>query len=121
MLLFGGYDGTAFLGDGAAYNPATDTWRTLATLGALSPRSNFVAVWTGQKLVIWGGNDNRAVFNTGATYDPVADNWSSFSLPFVLPGRAMASGIWTGTSVLIWGGATMSGPAYPSSGVWLGL
>lgn len=43
------------LGDGAAYDPATDTWRPLSRRGAPSPRWPHVTAWTGAELIVWGG------------------------------------------------------------------
>ena len=40
---------------GSAYNPATDTWRTLAP-SPLTPRRHPVVVWTGEEMVVWGGD-----------------------------------------------------------------
>jgi hypothetical protein len=40
--------------DGAAYDPATDTWRRLPP-GPLTARSGPSAIWTGQEVVILGG------------------------------------------------------------------
>lgn len=117
MLVFGGYDGASFLADGAIYNPDTDTWRPMTTNGALSPRSNFVEVWTGNKLLIWGGNDTRVVFGTGTEYDPSTDVWSAFSVPLTTRGLFGGSAVWTGTEVLAWGGDTMQPGTYPSTGV----
>lgn len=71
--------GLQILGDGAAYNPVTDTWRRNSHKHAPSPRFGHFAVWTGSRMLIWGG---KAVDVWGATapgggaYDPVADTWT---------------------------------------------
>jgi hypothetical protein len=57
FLVWGGAsadDGTA-LGDGAEYDPTTDSWTPLPGAGAPSPRSLSTSVWTGSELVVWGG------------------------------------------------------------------
>jgi N-acetylneuraminic acid mutarotase len=41
------------LDDGAAYDPATDTWRTLPPAPILGRRWG-VAVWTGEEMLVWG-------------------------------------------------------------------
>jgi hypothetical protein len=42
------------LEDGAAYDPATDRWRTLEPVSLLG-RGFPVTTWTGQEMVVWGG------------------------------------------------------------------
>jgi hypothetical protein len=51
----GGLNGDA-LGDGARYDPSTDTWRTMSTIGSPTARFRAGAVWTGIELLIWGGD-----------------------------------------------------------------
>jgi hypothetical protein len=53
--------------DGAAYDPATDTWRPIADAPA-PVDARQVAVWTGEEMVVTA--------TTGAfAYDPAADAW----------------------------------------------
>jgi N-acetylneuraminic acid mutarotase len=79
LLLFGGRpSGSGATKDGFAYNPATGTWRQLASSGAPSARYDAFAAWTGDRLVIVGGSDaNGAPLATAAKYDPIADAWSA--------------------------------------------
>lgn len=62
--------GTCFLDDGAAYDPATDTWRDLPA-GPLAPRDRHVAAWTGEAMLVFGGccRGNR-YFADAAVYSP---------------------------------------------------
>ncbi|CAG0978882.1 hypothetical protein GPROT1_02140 [Gammaproteobacteria bacterium] len=53
MVIFGG-ETTGLLNDGAAYNPATDTWISNAT-GAPQARKNHKAFWIGHQVLIFGG------------------------------------------------------------------
>ncbi len=47
MIVWGGIDGDRkVLGDGAKYDPKTNTWSSIATTGAPAPRMRHVAVWT---------------------------------------------------------------------------
>ncbi|NRD46827.1 hypothetical protein HRD50_20130 [Corallococcus exiguus] len=60
MVIWGGTSsncgsGGGVCSDGAAYDPATDTWAPLRTQGAPSARTGHVSVWTGNALFIWGG------------------------------------------------------------------
>jgi N-acetylneuraminic acid mutarotase len=63
----GGNAGANAIPPGGAYDPSTNTWRTLPSNG-LSPRSGQAVVWTGRELLAWGG----AAF-TGFTSKPFAD------------------------------------------------
>ena len=56
MLVWGGYGGDP-LGDGASYDPGSNTWSPIAGLGAPSPRYVHRAVWTGTQMIVWGGRD----------------------------------------------------------------
>src|SRR4051812_5461424 len=53
MIVIGGInvENEQLLTDGAAYNPTTDTWRSIASLpNAVRPLS---AVWTGNDVIVW--------------------------------------------------------------------
>jgi len=61
-IVWGGVPSPALAGDGgdlaaadgAALDPATDTWRRIAP-GPLAGRYGQVAVWTGKEMIVWGG------------------------------------------------------------------
>ena len=78
MIVWGGYflDGSCDSAQGAIYNPATDSWRAMTTVGAPHPRGNGSAVWSGTQMIVWGGS-NRST--NAASYDPVADAWWAVS------------------------------------------
>ncbi len=103
FVIWGGSDGespaTSELGDGAAYNPSTDTWRMLADapIGANSP---LTTTWTGSEVVFWGSYSGRNE-GTGAAYDPAGDTWRA--LPDVDAPFTDASSVWTGSEVVIFG------------------
>lgn len=80
LLIFGGFVyPTGWIGDGAAFNPATATWRALPK-SPLSARRDAMSFWTGQAFVVWGGNDANAAVawsrDDGASYDPAKDRWT---------------------------------------------
>jgi N-acetylneuraminic acid mutarotase len=111
-----------------AYNPTTDTWRTLPSSG-LTPRAHAVTVWTGKELVVWGGlnSDFSAAYGDGARLDPATDTWRRLP-PAPVPARGQASAVWSGHEVLLWGGDTAAGTevgqgaAYdPSTNAWRAL
>jgi len=77
MIVWGGRDAPdvsgAALADGAAYDPATDTWSPLPAAGAPAARVAPVAAWTGSALLIWGGVDASGApieDDPGAAYAP---------------------------------------------------
>lgn len=129
LLIWGGGEGgqTALINynDGAAYNPQTNTWRTLAA-SPLSARSAITGAWTGTELVVWGGfagEDNP--LDDGGAYNPATDKWRTVSTS-PLSARS-ASAQWTGKEVLYWGGGASKvsfndGAAYdPATDKWRSL
>lgn len=96
--------------DGAAYNPADDTWRRLAP-SPLRGRQGQQVVWTGAEVVIWGGTNASGGFDpepAGAAYDPAADTWRTLP-PAPVAGRVLHSATWAGGRMLVWGGMGESG------------
>lgn len=114
--------GQAFVADGAAYDPATGAWRTLAP-GPLEGRTGAAAVWTGTELVVWGGLGATAHLGDGARYDPAADDWTPLPAAPLSP-RSAASAVWTGREVVVLGGQDNAGPRAeaaafdPAAGAW---
>jgi hypothetical protein len=94
-----GYGGTHHA-DGAAYDPAADSWRRLSP-APLSERSSARAVWTGCEVIVWGGYANRGL-DDGAAFEPTTDSWRM--LPEApLGGRVPVAMVWTGDEVIVWG------------------
>ncbi len=133
LLVWGGWRGTygyayaqGFFDDGAAYDPASDTWRPLppAPIEARAPLS----VWTGSELLVWGTSlrvEDRP--RDGATYDPASDAWR------VIPEAPIeltdSTAVWTGAEMIVFGAAldggnhaetpTAIGAAYdPANNTW---
>ncbi len=110
MLVWGGLprpaDPDALMervGDGAAYDPATRSWRTLAPPppGVLGIADEG-AVWTGDEAVFWTGNmpDGPA---SGAVYNPGNDTWRPLpDGPLTI--REGYTSVWTGSEMVILGG-----------------
>ena len=100
----GGCCGDAWDG-GSAYDPAANTWRTLART-PLAPSQGPVGAWTGRELVLfvdgidpasgkpWPGRYARA-----AAYDPATDTWRRIAPPPSTHGTAA----WDGREVLVAG------------------
>lgn len=95
-----------YLGDGARFDPTTNSWSLIAAAGAPTPRARHSAVWTGTRMLIWGGERSGGVVGDGASYDPDGDTWtpvSSVGAPS--PRNAHAAG-WTGHEMVVLGGAS---------------
>ena len=112
MIVWGGVDlNDPFnpLATGARYNPTTNTWTPISTVGAPSGRSAHTAVWTGSKMIIWGGYDGYAqpypnFRSDSAEYDPTTDTWTTLSSANAPSGRVANGAVWTGSRMIIWGG-----------------
>ncbi|HXC24839.1 MAG TPA: hypothetical protein VNU46_02910 [Gemmatimonadaceae bacterium] len=127
----GGYEQVTY-GDGALYEPTTDTWTPMSKNGAPFPRGGESSVWSGKEMLIWGGWDETAgvvkvppeqgpplVMDggsvspfppgdpalSGARYDPITDTWSTMSSNGQPSIRANHAAVWTGTEMIVWGGA----------------
>jgi N-acetylneuraminic acid mutarotase len=132
MIIVGGQaHGESFFADAAAYNPATGSWRKLASMS--SPRFNATLTWTGsQVLAVGGERDFRyAPYTDALAYNRTTDRWRRLSP--MEPGRADHTAVWTGHQLIVWGGRTRaaSGPDYtapthglvydPAADVWSAL
>jgi len=105
MIIWGGYNGLAYLNDGGRYDPVANTWTPASASGAPSARENHTAVWTGSEMIVWGGDTNYvSYFNDGARYDPVANSWTSVSTNAAPTARGNHTAVWTGSEMVIWGG-----------------
>jgi hypothetical protein len=98
VLVWGGgstiEDEVAFV-DGAAYDPAQDTWRSIGA-APIRAGGRQEAVWTGRQMLVWGGSGDAAA------YDPASDRWTP--LPKApLPPLPTPVVVWTGRFMLVWG------------------
>ena len=129
VIVWGGYsyDGSYHTyGDGAAYDPASNTWNAISTNGAPSPRYMHTAVWNGSEMLIWGGTvppSATTVFGDGAKYNPSNDTWRPIPTTGAPTGRYGQTAVWTGSEMIIWGGYNSSflntGSRYsPAANTW---
>jgi len=124
MIVFGGMSsvGTTY-GDGSRYDPATETWTLLPTVGSPGARQSHVAVWTGTEMVVWGGRADTS----GGRYNPATNSWSPTALAGAPQARVNASVVWTGSQMFVWGGEGStgllnSGGRYdPASNTWTSM
>jgi hypothetical protein len=103
MLIWGGATGSwpdeQQLGDGAAYDPSSDTWRSMAP-APIGPNAPIVAEWTGREMVVWGVLRKDGT-GTGAAYDPAADAWRTIPDPPIALNDVHA--VWTGEEIVAFG------------------
>jgi hypothetical protein len=112
LIVWGGLSqGGSFNGDkkntGGRYDPATDSWTKVSTVGAPTGRAAHTAVWTGTEMIVWGGQTGLAAAppeNTGGRYDPATDSWTKVSTAGAPTGRTAHTAVWTGTEMIVWGG-----------------
>jgi hypothetical protein len=126
MIVWGGqhYDGTyAYYGDGARYDPSSDTWTATSLVGAPSGRAFFGHVWTGTVLIVWGGctfNSGGACageVSTGGRYDPASDTWTSTTLQSAPSARsALDLAVWTDGEMIVWGGFAKDTGTFTNTG-----
>ena len=94
--------------NGARYNPETDTWKPISTVGAPKGRVVVLAVWNGTEMVFWGGvndaqNGEGRYVGTGARYNPATDTWTEITTEGA-PSPRLTASVWTGDGLLIFGG-----------------
>jgi hypothetical protein len=94
--------------EGAAYNPATDSWRPLAASG-LPAMELAAAAWTGREMIVFGDNaTGPSGRDVGAAYNPTTNTWRSIATT-PLSQREQMSSTWTGHELVIWGGISFEG------------
>ena len=74
-------NGVPALGAGA-YDPTTDTWRTIAEPPDLTSGDGLInkALWTGTEVIVWG--ERRAALTARwLAYNPITDTWRELAPP----------------------------------------
>lgn len=114
MIIFGGArfgqnNGPSIpLGDGAAYDPATDTWTSIADFPNFTAGSNNIdfngfqkGFWTGSELLVWMNSKYEG------RYDPTTNTWRTPALtesPNWVGLNISSTTLWDGTEMINWGG-----------------
>ena len=89
LVIWGGYltrfEREHYDGEGAAYNPDTDSWRRLAD-GPLPPGYDAMGAWTGDEVVVLVSPmgiepEDYPKFAHAAAYDPASDRWRKLPRP----------------------------------------
>jgi hypothetical protein len=108
MIVWGGRhaSGNGALATGGRFDPATNTWQTMAITDAPAARYQHTSVWTGSEMIVWGGVDSTgAPLKSGASYDPANDSWTTLNQPGTsLVERTAHSALWNGSLMLAYGG-----------------
>jgi hypothetical protein len=107
--------------DGAAYDPAANTWTPIPALagGAIAPEA--AAAWTGSELIIWSATiskDGRSTSTAASAYNPRTKRWRTLPPAPITP-RRLAAAVWAGDRLLVWGGiqnVAADKLAYPDDG-----
>lgn len=118
MLIWGGDGPNGQLGDGAAYNPRSDSWTVLPD-APLSARNAPAAVWTGEEMLLWGGHSTQEAYRDGAAFNPTTRRWRTIpDAPFRSAGLPI--GVWTGSEMIVIAGVnTRDAAAFdPASNLW---
>lgn len=93
-------DGSDFPTDfSARYDPLTDMWVSVSSVGAPDARFSHFAAWTGTRMLVWGGESyyGPILGAPGGLYDPATDTWSTMSLG---GGADSGARVWTGTEMV---------------------
>ena len=109
MIVWGGFNGTTSLGDGARYNPVANAWTALPTSVAPAARYAHTTVWTGTDMIVWGGlGSSSAALGDGVRYSPAGNAWTALSSAGAPSPRGSHTAVWTGTEMIVWGGTNGS-------------
>ncbi|MEM7658985.1 MAG: hypothetical protein AAF399_22875 [Bacteroidota bacterium] len=126
MIIWGGFTDvtTEPIPNGGKYNPATNSWSTMATVSAGRARNGHQAFWTGDKMIVWGGFDfNYFRVPSGSIYDAATDSWSIFGYSFDDETRSKAE--WTGCELVVMGesvfGEEVNAAYNLQTGTWTSL
>lgn len=111
MFIYGGYGSCTgtYCADAFSYDPAADTWTTLAA-PPITGRYYHTATLsgaTGNLVTFWGGTGSASYAGDGATFDPSTTSWTAISSAdtVVLYGKRYNHAAWFGGGKFyVWGG-----------------
>ena len=104
-IVWGGVNAnaSAYIGNGAVFDPALNTWTPISTQNAPSIRDEFQTIWLGDRMWLYGGWGG-SILGDGFFYNPTTDQWSNFNTANGPGGRNRYSAVWTGTEIIVFGG-----------------
>jgi N-acetylneuraminic acid mutarotase len=113
--------------NGAAYNPATNTFRKLAR-SPLAPEQQPIGAWTGHELVLVvsgisavDGKPLPARLARAAAYNPATDSWRRITSPPQHGTRFVGTAVWDGREMLVVGTGAQGQSAFafnPATNRW---
>jgi hypothetical protein len=122
MIVWGGQITGMDVNTGAKYNPTTDQWTSITSVGAPAARQAATAVWTGREMVVRGGSvlsGTRNAVNTGGRYNPAVNVWVAATPTTGAPtARQSHSAVWTGSRMVVSHGASPSGGYFNTGGIY---
>ena len=115
LIIWGGRDndsGTVRFNTGARYNPISDSWIPMTTIGAPTPRDFTTIGWNGHYVIAWGGSEGGMTMpNDGAAYDISRDKWRPLSSAGAPAARTQHTMTKVDIELIIYGGAGQFGVA----------
>ncbi len=146
-IIWGGLFNATPLGSGSRYDITSNSWVSIPTVNAPSPRLSYAAAWVtplmpnvqNGAMVVYGGSNTSDWLNDGGMLDPVMLTWTPINMqtgpaqggaPPQAPLQNSAAVVLGGASLLIWGGWDGGNyyndgyylfPNEKSGGVWYGL
>ena len=111
-VIFGGWCGSSYCGNGKRFNAVTNAWRAASLPppedGPPAPRRYPAIAGSGTQVFVWGGYgpeySSLAGYQDGAVYDVVTDTWSPMDYAGAPSARGMAFGGYGGGKFFAWGG-----------------
>src|SRR5919109_3329070 len=99
--------------DGAAYDPADESWREIATAPYALDRAH--AIWTGEEMIVYGMRPGESSPDParGLAYDPAGDRWREIAPYDLSPQSSMV--VWTGREMIAWDYEFRAGAYNPAS------
>lgn len=123
-FFWGGFYNTATqYNNGSLYNPTSNTWSSISTVGAPQARDAYCVTWTGTQFFVWGGTNNNTNLNNGGLYNPTTNTWTAVAAS-PLSARNGPVCTWTGSKIVVFagsnsGGLLNDGAVYdPASNTW---
>jgi hypothetical protein len=117
-------------GNGALYDPASDSWTAVSDTGAPAARHDQLTAWTGTRVLVWGGAHyvtisngeiSNAYLTDGALYDPAAKSWTPTAPAPALKMYAVPGATFSGGLMYMRDGADSQSPVYtydPATDRW---
>jgi hypothetical protein len=95
--------------DGAAYDPATGRWHTIAPMRVNVGFDNATTAWTGRQLFVTngqvasclGGEPLSNCLARAGLYDPATNHWTTTLLPKAMAGMFPEASVWTGHDIVL--------------------